>query len=86
MVTKDFEHPARDLVASFGRLVRVCDSADGDAIPVRDASQLFGECAAIPLFGEDPGLEVVAIAKFHKLVRVARVAVFAAVFAASIRV
>jgi hypothetical protein len=86
MLVEDLDHLTRDAVAAFGRLIGIGRCTDGDGVSHGDAPEFRGEGRAVPLFGENVCFEVVALAQFHELVRVAGVTIFAAVLAAAIGV
>src|ERR1019366_3926787 len=83
---EDFQDGARPLEAALGRLVGVRGGSDGDAfVLVLYAGQLLPQQVAGGALGVNLVFELRGV-QFHELVSVAREAVFAADFAAPVRV
>ena len=79
-----FQDAARDLEALLGRLVGIGGRADGDLLAALHLFQFLPQEPRGLLLDVDLALEVEAVAHFHELMGVARVAVFAGEFAAAI--
>ena len=83
---EDLQDGARAFEAPLGGLVGVRGGADGDAfVLVRNARQFLAQQVAGRALGVDLVFEIGRV-EFHELVGVAGIAVFAADFAAAVRV
>ena len=83
---KDFENGTRAPESPFGRLIGIGRGADGDGFGRVELAQLLPQDRRQIALGVDLILEERGVLHSHELVGVAGVAIFAAEFAAAIRI
>src|ERR1700733_1734386 len=79
-----FQHLAGDLEAALSRLVGIGGGADPDGIARFQAPNFGPKRKCVKLFRVNLALEKLRIAQFHEFMRVARIAIFTAIFTAAI--
>src|SRR5712671_1391402 len=84
MARELFEDAARDFVAALGGLVRIGRSAQGNAFPQLDTSQVVTQQLRCVQLYVDLLLKLAALAQLHEFVGIACVAILAAKFAAAV--